>query len=340
MDVDALMRELYGLRPQEFTAARDARASEARAAGERAVAKQVGALRKPTLAVWCANLLARADQGQARRLLELGQALREAHRTWAGGELRELSRRQHVVIAAMARQARVLANEAGQPVSEGVQHEVEQILHAVLTDEEAAEAWAGGVLVKAPHAAVGFTGLEPDPGTTPRPALGNAPAPSPPSTAKGRSTGARAQPDEGTGKRAHAVADENADANANANAKAEVEAQAKAEVEAQARAEVEAQALAERAAGAAETAEAALAEAEGELADHRSRLAALEEQIASLREELDRTGEERDGLTPTVDTAIRRRDRAEQQAKKARAAALKAAEALDALRAESPQGPG
>ncbi|MFD9378259.1 hypothetical protein ACFWBH_22365 [Streptomyces sp. NPDC059999] len=332
MDVDALMRELYGLRPQEFTAARDARASEARAAGERAVAKQVGALRKPTLAVWCANLLARADQGQARRLLELGQALREAHRRWAGGELRELSRRQHVVIAAMARQARVLADEAGQPVSEGVQHEVEQILHAVLTDEEAAEAWAGGVLVKAPHAAVGFTGLEPDPGTTPRPALGNAPAPSPPSAAKGRSTGARAQPDEGTGKRAHAVADENADANANANARAEVEAQA--------RAEVEAQALAERAAGAAETAEAALAEAEGELADHRSRLAALEEQIASLREELDRTGEERDGLTPTVDTAIRRRDRAEQQAKEARAAALKAAEALDALRAESRQGPG
>ncbi|WP_329439617.1 hypothetical protein OG906_02800 [Streptomyces sp. NBC_01426] len=324
MDVDALMRELYGLRPQEFTAARDARASEARAAGERAVAKRVGALRKPTLAVWCANLLARADQGQARRLLEIGQALREAHRTWAGGELRELSRRQHVVIAAMARQARVLADEAGQPVSEGVQHEVEQILHAVLTDEEAAEAWAGGVLVKAPHAAVGFTGLEPDPGTTPRPALGNAPAPSPPSAAEGRSTGARAQPDEGTGKRAHAVADENA------NAEAKAKAKAKAEVEA----------LAERAAGAAETAEAALAEAEGELADHRSRLAALEEQIASLREELDRTGEERDGLTPTVDTAIRRRDRAEQQAKKARAAALKAAEALDALRAESPQGPG
>ncbi|MCY0924052.1 hypothetical protein OS965_39050 [Streptomyces sp. H27-G5] len=322
MDVDALMRELCGRRPQEFTAARDARASEARAAGERAVAKRVGALRKPTLAVWCANLLARADEGQARRLLELGRALREAHRTWAGEELRDLSRRQHVVIAAMARQARVLADEAGQPVSEGVQHEVEQILHAVLTDQEAAEAWVGGVLVKAPHAAVGFAGLEPDPGTTPRRPPRNAPAPSSPSAAKGRSTGARAQPDEGTGKRAHAVADENAKAKAKAKA------------------EAEARAPAERAAGAAETAEAALAEAEGELADHRSRLAALEEQIASLREELDRTGEERDGLTTTVDTATRRRDRAEQQAQKARAAALKATEALDALRAETPPGPG
>ncbi|MGW6973315.1 hypothetical protein [Streptomyces sp. NPDC054952] len=321
MDVDALMRELYGLRPQEFTAARDARAAEARAAGERAVSKRIGVLRKPTLAVWCANLLARADEGQARRLLELGRALREAHRTLAGEELRELSRRRHVVIAAMARQARVLAGEAGQSISEGVRQEVEQILHAVLTDQEAAEAWAGGVLVKAPEVAVGFAGLEPAPSQAPRRAPRTEPAPSSSSAAKGRSSGARAGSDQETRRRARAAAD--------------------AEAEAKAKAKAKAKALAERAAGEAEKAEAALAQAQDESADHRSRLAALEEQIASLREELARRGEERDHLTKSVETVTRRQDRAEQQAKKARSAVLKATEALDALQdGSSRPGPG
>ncbi|MCX5071532.1 hypothetical protein OHA84_33655 [Streptomyces sp. NBC_00513] len=325
MDVDALMRELYGLRPQEFTAARDARAAEARAAGERAVSKRIGVLRKPTLAVWCANLLARADEGQARRLLELGRALREAHRTLAGEELRELSRRRHVVIAAMARQARVLAGEAGQSISEGVRQEVEQILHAVLTDQEAAEAWAGGVLVKAPDAAVGFAGLEPAPSQAPRRAPRTEPAPSSSSAAKGRSSGARAGSDQETRRRARAAADADADAEAEAKAKAKAKAKA----------------LAERAAGEAEKAEAALAQAQDESADHRSRLAALEEQIASLREELARRGEERDHLTKSVETVTRRQDRAEQQAKKARSAVLKATEALDALQdGSSRPGPG
>ncbi|MEV6576203.1 hypothetical protein [Streptomyces sp. NPDC051577] len=306
MDVDALTHELYGLRPQEFTAARDARASEARVAGERAVAKRIAALRKPTLAAWCANLLARADEAQARRLLELGQALREAHRTLAGEELRELSGRQHVVIAAMARQARVLAGEAGQPVSEGVQHEVEQILHAVLTDHDAAEAWMGGVLVKAPHAAVGFAGLEPVPDTTSRRTSTTAPAP--PSA----ETPARAR----------------------SRAQAQETAQAKAE------AKTKAKALAERAAGEAEQAEAVLAEAEAELSDQRARLAALEEEIASLGEKLARAGAERDRLTTDVDTATRHHDRAEQRAKKAREAALKADDALDALRDASSAASG
>ncbi|MFJ9080370.1 hypothetical protein ACIRO3_34820 [Streptomyces sp. NPDC102278] len=304
MDVDALTHELYGLRPQEFTAARDARASEARVAGERAVAKRIAELRKPTLAAWCANLLARADEAQARRLLELGQALREAHRTLAGEELRELSGRQHVVIAAMARQARVLAGEAGQPVSEGVQHEVEQILHAVLTDHDAAEAWVGGVLVKAPHAAVGFAGLEPVPDTTSRRTSTTAPAPP------------------------------SAETRARARSRAQATAQAKAE------AKTKAKALAERAAGEAEHAEAVLAEAEAELSDQRARLAALEEEIASLKEKLARAGAERDRLTPDVDTATRRQDRAEQRAKKAREAALKAADALDALRDASSAASG
>ncbi|MFB7180741.1 hypothetical protein ACFCYI_23930 [Streptomyces sp. NPDC056257] len=161
VDVDAVATELYGLRPEGFTAARDAHVAEARKAGERDAAKHIAALRKPTLAVWAVNLLARADADQARRLLELGRELREAHRTLAGEDLRKLSHQQHVVIAAMAGEARRLAGDAGQEVSEGVQREVEQILRTVLADPDAAEAWARGVLAKAPPQVVGFAELAP-----------------------------------------------------------------------------------------------------------------------------------------------------------------------------------
>ncbi|MEU9163446.1 hypothetical protein AB0D29_24650 [Streptomyces sp. NPDC048424] len=171
VDLDAVATELYGLRPEEFTAARDAHVAEARRAGERDVAKRIAALRKPTLAVWAANLLARADADQARRLLVLGRELREAHRTLAGEDLRKLSHQQHVVIAAMATEARRLAGGAGQEVSEGVQREVEQILRTVLADPDAAETWARGVLAKAPPQVVGFAELAPVdvPGTAPPP---------------------------------------------------------------------------------------------------------------------------------------------------------------------------
>ncbi|GLX41379.1 hypothetical protein Sros01_74520 [Streptomyces roseochromogenus] len=81
-----------------------------------------------------------------------------------------------MVIQELARTARALAVEAGQGVSEPVLHEVEQILHAVLADPDVAAQWMAGRLVKAPDAALGFTGLEPAPGAAPPPRRAARPA--------------------------------------------------------------------------------------------------------------------------------------------------------------------
>ncbi|MFD6540819.1 hypothetical protein ACFWF6_31040, partial [Streptomyces goshikiensis] len=83
---------------------------------------------------------------------------------------------QHVVIGELARTARALAAEAGQMVSEPVQREVEQILHAVLADADVAAQWAAGRLTKAPDVVSGFTGLEPLTGTVPPRRAQQAPA--------------------------------------------------------------------------------------------------------------------------------------------------------------------
>ncbi|GAA2498143.1 hypothetical protein [Streptomyces gobitricini] len=156
MDLESVTEELYGLRPDRFTAARDTRAAEARKAGDRALADAVRSLRRPTLAAWVSNLLVRERPEEARALAALGDGLRRAHHELDGDRLRELSRKQHTVVTALARQARQLAADAGQTVGEDVQHEVEATLHAVLADPAAAEEWASGRLVKALSAPVGF----------------------------------------------------------------------------------------------------------------------------------------------------------------------------------------
>ncbi|MBB6417519.1 hypothetical protein [Streptomyces sp. AK010] len=156
MDYDSVADELYALRPEEFTAARASAMASARTAGGRELAERIRALRKPSLAAWVSNLLVRSSPGEVESLLRLGEGLRQAHQDLDGTQLRELSRRQYALIRALSLQARQLAKEAGHPIGESVQREVENTLHAVLADPEAARAWADGRLARPLSAAVGF----------------------------------------------------------------------------------------------------------------------------------------------------------------------------------------
>ncbi|WP_129305095.1 hypothetical protein [Streptomyces sp. L2] len=156
MDLDAVADELYGVRPEDFVAARDRRAAEARDAGEPDLAKEIGTLRRPSLAAWVSNLLVRRQADEVRPLLTLGEDLRRAHRELDGPQLRRLAHQQREVIGTLGRQARQLAAQAGHPVGEGVQREVEETLHAALADPGAAREWAAGRLVKPLSSTVGF----------------------------------------------------------------------------------------------------------------------------------------------------------------------------------------
>ncbi|QTE02808.1 hypothetical protein [Streptomyces cyanogenus] len=179
VDLDTVADELYGLRPEDFVAARDQRALDARKAGDQALGKKIGALRRPSLAAWVSNLLVRRQSEEIEPLLRLGEELRRAHRELDGARLRGLARRQNEVIGALGRQARRLAAEAGHPVGEGVQREVEETLHAVLADPEAAREWAAGRLVKPLRSTAGFPAAD-------ETLLARRPAPEPEKPARGR----------------------------------------------------------------------------------------------------------------------------------------------------------
>jgi hypothetical protein len=73
---------LYGLSLKDFIPARDELAKQLRADGQRELANEVKALRKPSVAAWVVNQLARERELDVQRLLNAGIALAE---TQAGG---------------------------------------------------------------------------------------------------------------------------------------------------------------------------------------------------------------------------------------------------------------
>lgn len=148
MELQEIADELYGLPPEEFTATRDARAAEARKAGDRDLATAVRQLKRPSRSAWLANLLARRAGDQLAGLLDLGDALREAQENLAGDALRQLSSQRHQVIYGLAQEGRRLAADAGAPVGDAVERELESTLEAALADPAAAAAVRSGRLVK------------------------------------------------------------------------------------------------------------------------------------------------------------------------------------------------
>jgi len=156
--LDAVADELYGLLPDEFIAGRDAAAAEARERGDRELAKAITRLRRPTRAAWLANLLARHRRPQLEGLLGLAGGLADAQRSLDGAALRRLSSQRNQLVAAMAREAGRLAQEAGDPAAESVLRELQGILEAALARPEIAEQVRSGRLTRT----LTYTGFGPE----------------------------------------------------------------------------------------------------------------------------------------------------------------------------------
>jgi hypothetical protein len=138
VDFDVIADDLYRLRPDEFTTARDIKASEARASGDRALATAVKGLRRPTTSAWLANCVVHGRPDEYGRLVSLAMSMREASDRLDGDELRQLSRERHQVLAALVAAGRIVASGAGIAFSSAVSNELEATFAAALSDEEAA----------------------------------------------------------------------------------------------------------------------------------------------------------------------------------------------------------
>lgn len=157
--VEKAAEELYGLPPGDFTQARDERVKQLRADGDREAANAVKALRKPTVAAWALNQLARGRRKELDRLLAAGEDLRAAQEELlAGGDragFQEAAARERDLVAKLASDATALASEAGERGS-GLQEKVAETLHAAALDEDTADELRAGRMVKEREAIGGF----------------------------------------------------------------------------------------------------------------------------------------------------------------------------------------
>jgi hypothetical protein len=146
---------LYALVPGEFTAARNELAKAAKAAGDRTLGDELARLTKPSTAAWGVNMLVRHRSAEIDQLLELGRTMRAAQENLDSDTLRTLGTQRRAVIGAMAKQARILARELGQPLGDPAVEEIEHTLQAAMADTQAAAAVRTGRLLR-PLTTVGF----------------------------------------------------------------------------------------------------------------------------------------------------------------------------------------
>ncbi|WP_225753386.1 hypothetical protein [Actinotalea sp. Marseille-Q4924] len=328
---------LYALPLEEFTAARDARAKTLRAAGEKELARVVAALRRPTTAAWAVNQLVRARRDEVEQLLELGAALRDAQEAFAGEELRELNRQQHRVIAAIRQEARAVAAQAGQRLTETVGRQVEATLRAGMADAAAAEAVRSGLLTSDLES----TGFEPVDleGAVAVPPVAGIPGGRAPARSARRSDDAVPTTSTRPGRQRGAAAervDRDADRSAEQRRRRRAQEEAERLEEERRRAErerelAEARARADQTARARDDAQDRLAAAERaveELDRLREELAA---RLAELRAALDAAQADDDAAARDLGHAADERDRAARVAEEARRDADEARTVLERL---------
>ncbi len=177
VDVDAEIGRLYELPPGEFVAARDelGRRLRAQPPDDRAAAERVRGLRRPTVAAWAVNQVARRHAELVAELVESGDRLHQAQRRALSG-LRDsglraaAAERRERLDRLVAAASRVLV-EAGRP-PEPHRDAIAATFEAASVDPEAAAAVRRGTLAHELAAPTGFgevSGLE----------LLRAPAPTP-----------------------------------------------------------------------------------------------------------------------------------------------------------------
>jgi hypothetical protein len=146
----------------EFTSERNKLAARLRKEGDKRAADEVKSLKKPTLAAWAANQLARKERMKIRALMEAAEQVRKAQTRLLGGgspqALQEADRRLAKVTADLRDAAGAVLAQAGHPASAALLERVRQTLRAAVLNDSDLDRLKRGRLVEELNPA-GFGGL-------------------------------------------------------------------------------------------------------------------------------------------------------------------------------------
>jgi hypothetical protein len=162
MDRDE-MDQLWGLPLEDFTRTRDDLSRKAKEEGDADGAKEIRALRKPTVAAWAVNQLARHRPDDIRRLLGLGEAMRRAQReAFEGGgreALRTATAERRRLVDQLDDAAEEVLRDAGHGGSRAVLDKVAETLTATVGNQAVGEEVGRGTLQREVTAVSGFDEL-------------------------------------------------------------------------------------------------------------------------------------------------------------------------------------
>ena len=148
MSLSAVADELYGADPATFVARRTELVKQARTAGDKALAAQIGALRRPTVAAWYLNLLARSGSTELDDLIDLGATMRQAQAELDMARVASLAPRRRELERAVQRRLDMVLARQGITPSPAAWTEVGDTLTAVAADASAAAAVQSGCLAR------------------------------------------------------------------------------------------------------------------------------------------------------------------------------------------------
>lgn len=140
MDPDPA-RELYGLPLEEFTAARNEMAGRLKDQGHASEAKRVRALKKPGVAAWTVNQVARQE---APALEEFFRLRDEIERAASPGELRNRTEERRKVLTKLFGRARTILTDAGHAAAAATLDKFVQTL--IAADDNSREVVLAGML--------------------------------------------------------------------------------------------------------------------------------------------------------------------------------------------------
>lgn len=142
------MQRLYAVGPDEFLATRRQLVQVAKAAGASEAAAEIGRLRKPSVAAWAVNLVARAHPERIAELVDVGTRMRLAQSHLDTATLSALRPSRDALVAAFTAAAHQEVAAAGRSLSSAGQQEVRDTVIAALASEDASAAVVSGQLTR------------------------------------------------------------------------------------------------------------------------------------------------------------------------------------------------
>ncbi len=161
--VDAEIGWLFELPPEEFTAARDELAKRLAAEGRSEESRSIKGLRRPTVAAWAVNQLARRRPAEIEELLKAGASLQRAQRKVLSGvrsaDFRDASEERRRAVNRLVRLAEEVLEEGGRG-SAAASEAVRSTLEAASLDDRSAELVRAGRLSRELAAPASFGAVE------------------------------------------------------------------------------------------------------------------------------------------------------------------------------------